>query len=51
MRWCVSIGVALVAAALVGGDVASVAAPGSTQLAQKAEAQVDVELVLAVDVS
>jgi hypothetical protein len=37
---------------LVGGDVASVAAPGSSRLAQKsAEAQVDVELVLAVDVS
>ena len=53
MRWCVSIGVALVAGALVGGDVASVAAPNAaSQLAQKsAEAQVDVELVLAVDVS
>lgn len=52
MRWCVSIGAALVAGALVGGDVASVAAPGSTRLAQKSgEAQVDVELVLAVDVS
>ena len=53
MRWCVSIGAALVAGALVGGDVASFAAPNSaSQLAQKpAEAQVDVELVLAVDVS
>ncbi len=53
MRWCVSIGAALVAGALVGGDVASFAAPnGAPQLAQKsAEAQVDVELVLAVDVS
>ena len=52
MRWCVSIGAALVAAALVGGDVASVAAPNAPQFAQKsADAQVDVELVLAVDVS
>lgn len=52
MRWYVSIGAALVAGALVGGDVASVAAPNAGQLAQKAgEAQVDVELVLAVDVS
>jgi len=52
MRWCVSIGVALVAGALLGGDVAGVAAPNSARFAQKsAEAQVDVELVLAVDVS
>jgi hypothetical protein len=52
MRWCVSIGAALVAAALVGGDVASVAAPNTPQFAQKAaEAQVDIELILAVDVS
>jgi hypothetical protein len=53
MRWCVSIGAALVAGALLGGDVASLAAPNSaSRLAQKAsEAQVDVELVLAVDVS
>src|SRR5262245_992288 len=52
MRWCVSIGAALVAAGLVGGDVASVAAPSTPQFAQKAsEAQVDIELILAVDVS
>jgi Protein of unknown function (DUF1194) len=53
MRWYASVGIALVAAALMGGDVASVAAPGGpTQLAQtKSEANVDVELVLAVDVS
>lgn len=52
MRWCVSIGAAILAGALVGGDVAGVAAPSSMpQLAQKSEAQVDVELVLAVDVS
>lgn len=52
MRWCVSIGAAVLAGALVGGDVAGIAAPGSLpQLVQKTEAQVDVELVLAVDVS
>jgi hypothetical protein len=52
MRWCVSIGAALVAAGLVGGDVASVAAPNVQQFAQKpSEAQVDIELILAVDVS
>ena len=52
MRWCVSIGAALVAAGLLGGDVPSVAAPNAPQLAQKtAEAQVDIELILAVDVS
>ena len=28
MRWCVSIGAALVAGAIVGGDVAGMAAPG-----------------------
>lgn len=52
MRWYASVGITL-AAALMGGDVASVAAPtGSTQLAQaKVEPTVDVELVLAVDVS
>jgi hypothetical protein len=52
MRWCVSIGAALVAGALVGGDIAGGAAPNSAQFAQKAaDAQVDLELVLAVDVS
>jgi hypothetical protein len=52
MRWCVSIGAALVAGALVGGDVAGGAVPNSAQFAQKAaDAQVDLELVLAVDVS
>jgi hypothetical protein len=52
MRWCVSIGAALVAAALVGGDVAGVAAPNASRLAQQAgDAQVDIELILAVDVS
>jgi hypothetical protein len=53
MRWCVSIGAVLVAGAMLGGDVTSVAATGLRgQLAQsKAEPVVDVELVLAVDVS
>jgi hypothetical protein len=52
MRWCVSIGAALAAAMLVGGDIAGVAAPNASRFAQKsAEAQVDVELILAVDVS
>ncbi|MET0705912.1 MAG: DUF1194 domain-containing protein [Tardiphaga sp.] len=53
MRWCVSIGAVLVAGAVAGGDVASFAAPGATsQLAQnRPDPTVDVELVLAVDVS
>ena len=55
MRWYVSIGAVLVAGMLAGGDVASVAAPGTgnqagPRLAEK-DANVDVELVLAVDVS
>ena len=61
MRWYVSIGAVLVAGVLAGGDVAGFAAPGtrsqlghspSLQLADKAaNPTVDVELVLAVDVS
>jgi Protein of unknown function (DUF1194) len=59
MRWCVSIGAVLVAGALAGGDVASVAAPASTQTdvqrtdkrADDAKPTVDIELILAVDVS
>ncbi|WP_291866066.1 DUF1194 domain-containing protein [Bradyrhizobium sp.] len=57
MRWCVSIGAVLVAGAMAGGDVAGIAAPSPSnqlghQLAGKeAHASVDVELVLAVDVS
>src|SRR5690242_4956607 len=52
MRWYVSIGAVLVTGMLAGGDVAGVAAPGPNgpRLAEK-EATVDVELVLAVDVS
>jgi len=64
MRWYVSIGVVLVAGVLAGGDMAGIAAPyqanrpghqlnaDSRQLADKdANPTVDVELVLAVDVS
>jgi hypothetical protein len=64
MRWYVSIGVVLVAGVLAGGDVAGFAAPNPTnrpghqpnaasgQLTDKeANPTVDVELVLAVDVS
>nr|WP_041756321.1 DUF1194 domain-containing protein [Bradyrhizobium sp. ORS 278] len=53
MRWWISIGVACVAGALAGGDVASVVAAPRAQPAQlsEKEASVDVELILAVDVS
>jgi hypothetical protein len=57
MRWYVSIGAVLVAGAIAGGDVAGVAAPnpGNQQTARLADKEsapsVDVELVLAVDVS
>ena len=54
MRWYVSIGAVLVAGALAGSDVAGMAAPHpASQLADsKANAaSVDVELILAVDVS
>jgi hypothetical protein len=59
MRWCVSIGAVLFAGAVASGDVASNAAPGSRQpgqhsavrLAEDTRPTVDVELVLAVDVS
>jgi Protein of unknown function (DUF1194) len=53
MRWCVSIGAVLVAGAIAGGDVAGIAAPNrANHLADKdAASSVDLELVLAVDVS
>ena len=61
MRWCVSIGAVLVAGTMASGDVAGIAAPGpktqlSHQLGQRsadkeAVPSVDVELILAVDVS
>jgi hypothetical protein len=56
MRWYVSIGAVLVASAITASDVAGVAAPDARfrhemRSADKAEPKVDVELVLAVDVS
>ena len=60
MRWYVSIGAVLVAGVLAGGDVAGIAAPSrqnqiatpGRQLADKETTpSVDVELILAVDVS
>jgi len=57
MRWYVSIGTVLVACALAGSDVRGIAAPSPQnqighQLADKeANPSVDVELILAVDVS
>jgi Protein of unknown function (DUF1194) len=54
MRWYVSIGAALVACAMAGGDVAVVAAPGPQLAQQRVETDanaVDVLLILAVDVS
>lgn len=56
MRWYVSIGAVLVASAITAGDVAGVTAPDmqhrrEVRSADKAPAVVDVELVLAVDVS
>jgi uncharacterized protein DUF1194 len=54
MRWCVSIGAVLVAGALAGGDVAGIAAPNpNLQRVEVKEdtASVDIELILAVDVS
>jgi uncharacterized protein YbaA (DUF1428 family) len=57
MRWFASMGAVLLAGVLAGGDAASVAAPGRNaeaprQLADKEAApSVDVELIIAVDVS
>jgi hypothetical protein len=57
MRWYVSIGAVLVAGAMAGGDVAGIAAPNPSNQAghhfadKDAGSPVDVELVLAVDVS
>ncbi len=54
MRWCVTVGAVLVAGAIVGGDVAGIAAPGPksgfADTGQNATS-VNVELVIAVDVS
>jgi uncharacterized protein YbaA (DUF1428 family) len=57
MRWYVSIGVVIVAGLLAGGDGAGIAAPnprnqpGHQLVDKEANPSVDVELVLAVDVS
>jgi hypothetical protein len=55
MRWWVSMSAVLVAAALTGGDVRSLAAPAPrTSVAEQPadkEATVDVELILATDIS
>lgn len=54
MRWCVSIGAVLVAGAMVGGDVAGIAAPSpKSGFADTGHSvpSVSVELVIAVDVS
>jgi Protein of unknown function (DUF1194) len=54
MRWCVSIGAVLAAGAIAAGDVAGVAAPDPRShpaAAKDNQPSVDVELVIAVDVS
>jgi Protein of unknown function (DUF1194) len=54
MRWCVSIGAVLVAGVMAGGDVAGIAAPNpNLPIADSKDntAAVDIELILAVDVS
>ncbi len=56
MRWCVSIGAVLAAGMIAGGDipslvVPSLAAPATPPALAAADATVDVELILAVDVS
>jgi hypothetical protein len=50
MRWCVSIGAVLVAGVIAGGGVAA-PNPGTRLADKETVASVDVELVLAVDVS
>jgi hypothetical protein len=50
MRWCVSIGAVLVAGAIAGGGIAA-PNPGTRLADKETVASVDVELVLAVDVS
>ena len=51
MRWCVSIGVVFAAGVIAGGEVPGLAAPSAPSSPVAAEAKVDVELILAVDVS
>jgi hypothetical protein len=50
MRWCVSIGAVLVVGAMAGGGIAA-PNPGTRLADKETVASVDVELVLAVDVS
>jgi hypothetical protein len=54
MRWCVSVGAVLVAGAIVGGEVAGIAAPSPKSRFADAKdnvPSVNVELVIAVDIS
>src|SRR3954452_23630715 len=54
MRWCVSVGAVLVAGAIVGGEVAGIAAPSPKSRFANTKHNVpavNVELVIAVDVS
>jgi hypothetical protein len=54
MRWCVSVGAVLVAGAIVGGDIAGIAAPSPKYRFADTRhnvPSVNVELVIAVDVS
>jgi hypothetical protein len=51
MRWCVSIGTVLALGLMAGGDVAGIAAPNPAGRLADTVPSVDVELVLAVDVS
>ena len=51
MRWCVSIGAVLAAGTIAGGDVPGLAAPATPPALAAADVTVDVELILAVDVS
>src|SRR5213083_2126525 len=54
MRWCVSVGVVLVAGAIAGGEIADIAAPSTKSRfadTRHNAPSVNVELVIAVDVS
>jgi len=52
MHWCVSIRAVLAAGIIVAGDVAGIAAPSpKSQQADTKDTSVDLELVIAVDVS
>jgi len=51
MRWCVSIGAMLVAGAIAAAANATAPCPGSQLADTKDHVSVDIELVIAVDVS